>query len=172
MIPPTLPQGPRPIPHLNAVATAPGAVLLVTWDDGRSDRVDLSGWLEAGHPYFHRLRDPVLFATAALADDSTVEWGGDEDLAIDSLNLALLAEQQRAFGQPELVDWQDRLDLSNAEAADLVGVHVNTWSNYRTGATPVPPVLALACRAILRDPLLFAAHYRPRRNGRPPAAAE
>lgn len=172
MIPPILPQGPRPIPHLKAVAAAPGAVLLVTWEDGHTDRVDLSGWLEAGHPAFRRLRDPALFATATLADDSTVEWGGDDDLAIDSLNLALLAEQQRAFGQNELLAWQARLDLSNQEAADLVGVHVNTWLNYRGGKTPVPPMLAIVCRAVLRDPLLFAAHYRPRHPGRPPAAAE
>lgn len=171
MIPPVLPQGPRPIPRLRAVDTAPGSTLVVTWEDGRTDRVDLSGWLEAGHPYFHRLRDPALFATATQTG-SAVEWGGDEDLAIDSLHLALLAEQQRVFGQAELVAWQDRLDLSNQEAADLVGVHVNTWGNYRTGATPVPPMLAIVCRAITRDPLLFAAHYRPRRNGRPPAAAE
>ncbi|MBY3755719.1 DUF2442 domain-containing protein [Azospirillum formosense] len=172
MIPPTLPQGPRTVPRLTAVATAPGAVLLATWDDGRRDAVDLSGWLESGHPHFHRLRDPALFATAALADATTVEWGGDEDLAIDSLNLALLAEQQRPFGAAELAAWQQRLELSNQEAADLVGVHVNTWSNYRTATTPVPRVVAIACRAVVADPLLFAAHYRPRRPGRPPAAAE
>ncbi|CAO3358358.1 DUF2442 domain-containing protein [Azospirillum melinis] len=172
MIPPTLPQGPRPIPRLAAVAPAAGAVLALTWDDGRADRVDLTGWLESGHPYFHQLRDPAVFATARLADDTTVEWNGDEDLAIDSMHLALLAEQQRPFGQAELVAWQERHDLSNQEAADLVGVHVNTWSNYRNGATAVPAMLGIVARAFSRDPLLFAAHYRPRRNGRPPAAAE
>ncbi|CAO3411717.1 DUF2442 domain-containing protein [Azospirillum largimobile] len=172
MIPPVLLQGPRPVPRLASVEPAPGAILLLVWEDGRTDRVDLTGWLEAGHPYFHRLRDPALFATAQLTDATTVEWGGDEDLSIDSLNLALLAERQRAFGQADLVAWQDRLDLSNQEAADLVGVHVNTWGNWRTGTTPVPPMLGIVCRAIARDPLLFAAHYRPRRSPRPPAAAE
>ncbi|KAA0577520.1 DUF2442 domain-containing protein [Azospirillum sp. Sh1] len=172
MIPPVLPQGPRPIPRLAAVAPAAGAVLALTWDDGRADRVDLTGWLESGHPYFHQLRDPTVFASARLVDATTVEWNGDEDLAIDSMHLALLAEQQRPFGQPELIAWQDRHDLSNQEAADLVGVHVNTWSNWRTGATAVPAMLGIVCRAFSRDPLLFAARYRPRRPGRPPAAAE
>lgn len=165
--------GGRPIPHLSTVATAPGAVLLATWDDGRTDRVELVGWIESGHPYFHRLRDAAVFATATVTDEgSVVTWDDDDDLAIDSVNLALLAEQQRDFGRDDLVAWQERRGISNQEAADLVGVHVNTWSNYRAGTTTVPRGVAIAIRAMDRDPLLFAAHYRPRRNGRPPAAAE
>ncbi|MGQ9365728.1 DUF2442 domain-containing protein [Azospirillum sp. ST 5-10] len=166
------PQLPRSVPRLARVATEPGAVLVATWDTGATDHVALAGWIESGHPYFHRLRDPAVFARAELVDDTTVEWDGDEDLAIDSTNLYLLAEQQRAFGAAELTAWQDRRGISNQEAADLLGLHVNTWSNYRTGATPIPRPVAIACRAMDRDPTLFSALFRPRRNGRPPAAAE
>lgn len=119
MIPPTLPHGPRPVPLLTAVAPAPDSVLLLTWKDGRTDRVDLSGWLEAGHPDFRRLGAPDLFATATLMDDTTVAWGGG-DLAIDSTNLALLAEQQRALRPAEpgaMTDSVDRIMQGLQEAA-------------------------------------------------------
>lgn len=72
-------------------------------------------------PRRHAARPAIAacFATATLADPSTVEWDGDEDLVIDSLNLALLAEQQRAFGKEELLAWQASLDLSNQAAVAL-----------------------------------------------------
>lgn len=80
------------------------------------------GWslLPGGSRALRGRGDPALFATAALADATTVVWGGDEDLAIDSLNLALLADQQRPFGAAELAAWQQRLELSSQEAAALV----------------------------------------------------
>lgn len=101
---------------------------------------------------------------------SCVQWMGDEDLVIDTVHLESLAEQQAEFGTAELIAWQERHEVSNQEAADLLGVAVNTWANYRAGATRVPRGVAIACRAMDRDPLLFAAHFRPRHPGRPPAA--
>lgn len=163
----------NPAPRLAAVTTEPGFVLVASWQDGTTGRIALSGWIKSGPPAIQRLRDPVLFGRAAVADYGlAVEWDDDKDLAIDTVHLELLVEQQAPFSADDLVAWQDRHKLSNQEAADLIGVHVNTWANYRNGVTSMPRGVAIALRAMDRDPLLFAAHFRPRYPGRPPSVAE
>lgn len=158
---------PRPIPEIARVEAGPGTLLTVEWVGGGGVSVDLAGWI-ALHD-IEALRIPGIFAKPEIGEDGdTVQWAKDEDLSIDSVHLELLAEQQASFGAAELVAWQDRHRLSNIEAADLFAVHANTWSNYRTGASPVPRPLMIAARAIDRDPLPLAAFLRPRR----PQAAE
>ncbi|WP_109047030.1 DUF2442 domain-containing protein (plasmid) [Azospirillum melinis] len=162
---------PRPVPLIAAVEAGPGTILTVDWVGGGGVSVDLAGWI-ALHK-IDALRVPTIFAKPEIGEDGdTIQWAGDEDLSIDSVHLELLAEQQAVFGAAELSEWQDRHGLSNTEAADLFALHVNTWINYRTGVSSVPRALLIACRAIDRDPLPLAAFLRPRRPGRPPAAAE
>jgi hypothetical protein len=158
--------------RLAAVEAAPGLVLVAMWQDGRVDRVNLSGWIESAVPYFHRLRDPAVFARAAVTDYGlTVEWAGDENLAIDTRHLAKLAEQQAPFGPDEAAAWQAAHGVSNQEVGDLLGITANTWLNYKNGSTRIPGAVAIACRAMDADQVIFNARYRPRRNGRPPVAA-
>ncbi|HYH19777.1 MAG TPA: hypothetical protein VD995_14280 [Azospirillum sp.] len=162
---------PRPIRRIAAVEAATGRMLIVTWDHGGTDEVDLSGWI--GFHDIAELRDESVFRRPEIAEyGSAVQWAGNEDLAIDSVHLELLAEQQRPFGSTDLTAWQERLGLSNQEAADLLDVALSTFHTYKSGTARIPSVVQIACRAIERDPLLFEAHYRPRRpSGRPPKAA-
>jgi len=89
----------RPAPRLAEVTAEAGAILVAIWTDGHTDCVNLSGWLETGPPYFHRLRDPVVFARAAVTDHGlTVEWNGDPDLALDTVHLERLAQEQAGTG--------------------------------------------------------------------------
>ena len=160
---------PRPIHKVDSVETGPGRMLTVRWRNGGGIRVDLSGWI--GFHRIERLRDDSVFRRVEVGEyGGSIYWDGDEDLSIDSVHLELLGEQQAPFAATDLAAWQDRRGVSNLEAADLIGVSVNTWLNYKAGATRIPQGVAIACRAMDRDPLLFTAHYRPRRNGRPPAA--
>lgn len=162
---------PRPIHRVVAVEAAAGHVLVVTWDHGGTDQVDLSGWI--GLHDIAELRDEAVFRRPEIAEfGSAVQWAGNEDLAIDTVHLELLAEQQRPLTSADLTMWQDRLRLSNSEAADLLDVALSTYHTYKNGSARIPSVVRIACRAIERDPLLFEAHYRPRRPpGRPPKAA-
>jgi hypothetical protein len=43
----------------------------------------------------------------------------DGDLAIDALHLKMLADEQRPFGNNDVGAWQERVRISNAEAADF-----------------------------------------------------
>jgi len=167
---------PRPVPLIKSVDAGPGAyVLTIVWAnrdvEDQVARVDLVGWIALHN--LEALNVLSVFNKPEIGPDGdTVQWAGDEDLSIDSVHLELLHEQQRPFGGETLAAWQERHRLSNQEAADLFQLHVNTWLNYRNGASTVPRALVIAARAIDRDPLPLAAFLRPRRPGRPPAAAE
>jgi len=162
-----------PVPRIATVRTQSEANLIIDWQEGGSVRVDLSGWIKLGGNSFAGLRDWGLFCTAEVRDYGlAVGWGDDEDLSIDSFHLALLAEQQRPFGDADISAWQDRLALSNQEAADLLGIGLSTWHTYKSGAAAIPQGVQIACRAVERDRVLLEAHYKPRRpSGRPPKAA-
>lgn len=160
---------PRPIPEIARVEAGPGTIVTVEWVGGGGVTVDLAGWI-ALHD-IEQLRVPAIFAKPEIGPDGdTVQWAGDEDLSIDSVHLQLIAEQQAAFGAADLAAWQARRHVSNQEAADLFGLSPNTWLNYKNGATRIPGGVVIAIRAMDRDPMLFEANFRPRRNGRPPAA--
>ena len=163
-------RDPRPILKVEAVEAGPGYVLHVQWQDGGAIRVDLSGWI--GFHDIVELRDPAVFSKPEVGEyGGSVRWNGDEDLGIDTVHLELIASQQTDFTARELVEWQDRMKLSNREAADLLGVAPSTWGLYKAGGT-IPTAVRIACRAFERDNTLFEAHYKPtRRSGRPPKAA-
>ncbi len=162
----------RPIHRIDSVAVGDGARLTVAWDNGASATIDLSGWIATGADRTAPLKDRALFARAEVFEyGSAVAWDEDGEIAIDSLHLEMLAEQQRDFGRPELMAWQQTTGLSNNEAADLLGISPATWLNYKNGSTRIPGAIAIACRAVQRDRLLFEAHYRPRMAGRPAASS-
>ena len=65
--------------------------------------------------------------------------------------------------------WRKVLGLSLTEAAKLLGVGRRTITGYLK-KDEVPPVVAIACRALARDKHLLAAHYVPARKMNRPAA--
>lgn len=86
----------RSASRISAVEAEPPATLIVAWSKGGSDRVDLSGWLASAGPVLSSLKDPDIFARAAVGEhDAAVTWDDDEgDLAIDAFHLERLAEEQ------------------------------------------------------------------------------
>ncbi len=158
------------IVRIEAVEAEAPATLNIRWRDGTSGRVDLSGWIAKGTVQLKRLLDPVFFATAQVADWGTlVAWGEEEDdLNIDDVHLALLQEEQRPFGADDLVGWQKRARMSNIEAAGFLHVAASTYSRWKAGDGEIPTMVAMVCRASLRDPVMITAHFRPRKpTGRP-----
>jgi len=161
------------IPRIESASIA-GTVLTVVWRDGGSDTVDLAGWLaRPGPPECDILKDPAVLARPRVAGYGTVvAWDDEGDVGIDNIHIRLLADEQKPFGAQDLATWQERLGLSNQEAADILDVALSTFHTYKNGTARIPSAVQIACRAIERDPLLFEAHYRPRRPpGRPPKAA-
>lgn len=139
--------------------------LRVTWSDDTTSDVDLEGTVYGFTPYAP-LRDPATFAQASLMDwGDGVEW--PDGLDISANTLAFLAREQREMTPSELKAWQDRMGLSNQEAAAWANVALSTWKNYIKRRGKVPRTLQIAASAAEANPALLYAHYKPRHSGRP-----
>src|SRR5262245_3135506 len=102
-----------------------------------------------------------------------VIWGDNDDLTIDALHLQRIAAEQRDIDASELGRWQTANHFTNDEAARVIGVSRSTWAAYKSGTAEIPSTVQIAFRAILRDPVITHAHYRPLKGtpGRPPKSA-
>ena len=161
------------VAHIEDVTVTGSSTIAVTWRDGSMSAVDLAGWISRGTERIAPLKDPAVFARAAVGlYGGNVTWGDAEGgRAIDSEHLRMLAEHQAPFGAVEAAGWQAEMAVSNAEAADLLAVAPSTWSSYKAGAT-IPATVARLCRAMRGDSVILSAHLRPRVMGRPRTRAE
>jgi hypothetical protein len=142
--------------------------LHVVFKGGRRADVDLTG-VVFGHRAFAPLRDPERFRRVRVVHyGAGIGWNDDLDYSADSL--AALADAQAPFGTRDFRAWQERLELSNRQAADMLDISIETVNRYRAGAR-IPGVVALACRAVEHNPAFVAARYRPRKAGRPRKAS-
>lgn len=155
-------------PRITKIETKPGAILRFLLKGERTWRqADLSGLLSR-YAVLEPLQDAGLFAKARIIDwGAGVGWPGERDVYAGTL--MRLAEEQAQFSNAEFRSWQAESGLSNSHAADVLGVSLGTVKNYRAGGE-IPAGVAIACRAMRRDPAVLAARLTPRRAGRPKAA--
>ena len=82
------------LPRVVAVDTRAPATLIVTFDDGRVNEIDLADQLWG--TMFEPLKDPGYFARAKANEElSTVEWPNGLDLAPETLYQPDLADTPR-----------------------------------------------------------------------------
>jgi hypothetical protein len=165
---------PKDIPTIRKVKTTGPSAIEVTWKGGSTDHIELAGWIATGGDILAALRDPALFKTALVGEHGAmVIWGDNEDLTIDALHLQLIATEQRVIDGSELDSWQTANGFTNDEAAHILGMSRSTWAAYKSGTAEIPSTVQIAFRAILRDPVITHAHYRPLKGtpGRPPKSA-
>ena len=156
------------LPNIVKVEAQPGYALRVKFRDGGWREIALEGFL-ARYKSVATLRDAAVFAKAKVIDwGAAAGWPGD--VAIGADTLWRLSQEQSVFGPEEFAAWQERVSLSNQECADVLGVALSTIKGYRREGTTIPDAIAIACRAMESEPMTLAAHFRPRRSGRPKAA--
>jgi hypothetical protein len=151
--------------RIKAVRALPGHQLHVTWRDGNSDSVDMTGVVN--HlPLFAPLKDAAAFAAVRpVAYGSGIEWQNGLDYSADSL--ASLAEVQRRMTGKDFRRWKQQMRLSLREVADLFGMAPSTMKTYLSSERELPIAFQIACLAMQRDKAVFLARYRPRSVGRP-----
>lgn len=162
------------LPRIRNVRVVGDSNIEVTWEDRRRDQVNLIGWIATGGEILAPLGSAQVFATARVGEHgASIEWGDDEDLAIDAVHLAKIAAKQRALDAVELATWQTANNFSNVEAATLVGVSRSTWATYKSGKSKLPTTVAIIVRASQDDRSLIHALHRPssKKRGRPKAVA-
>lgn len=80
---------------ISAVTVVAPNLIAVTWETGRSDRIDLTDWIETGGKILMLLADTAVFATARVAEYGyAVAWGDDDDVAIDAHYLRRIARDR------------------------------------------------------------------------------
>lgn len=156
------------LPNIVKVEALPGFALRVKFRSEGWREIALEGFL-ARYKSVAALRDAALFAKAKVVDwGAAIGWPGG--MAISADTLWRLSQEQSVFGPGEFAAWQERVSLSNQECADVLGVALSTVKGYRREGATIPDAIAIACRAMENEPMTLAAHFRPRRSGRPRAA--
>jgi hypothetical protein len=156
------------LPNISRVEPAKDYTLRIKFRRGGWKTVQLAGFI-ALHRVFEPLRDQRSFRKVKVAGwGSGVGWPGDLDLSASTL--WHMAQEQAPFAAADFVAWQERVGLSNQEAADALGVSLPTIKNLRSGKTRVSNAIAIACRAMAAESTTLAAHYFRRRAGRRKAA--
>lgn len=152
------------MPQVVRVAAARAALLAVEWQDGHTDRIDLTG-LIAGHDRWAQLADADQFAMAEVVGDGHgVAWPDGPDISARAL--ATMAEVQRGWTGDEFSAWMARMGLSVRSAAEALAVAPSTI-HEQCRKTKIDRVMMLAARALQTDGIAFDAVSRPRRPGRP-----
>ncbi|MCP5368561.1 MAG: DUF2442 domain-containing protein [Hyphomicrobiales bacterium] len=147
-------------------ADAPYTLHLV-WTTGEAETVDLTGVIHRAM-VFAPLQDPNLFRQVEVINwGDGIAWPNGLDYGSDSLER--LSELQSVMGSEDFAQWQKDLGLSNQEAADLLGVSLNSIKNYRK-ENKIPRAVQIACTVLRHDRVAVDALYRPRKAGRPPTA--
>lgn len=154
------------IPTLRRVRVAKAPrTLAIDWQGGGRDTVDLTG-LIARREVFAPLGDAAEFATAHIINNGGgVAWNCGADCSATSLYI--IAEEQRPMKAREFSEFISARAFSLNEAAELLDVSRTTIQNYRSGKSDVSATVATSVRAMIREPSVLYAHFRPVKRGRP-----
>lgn len=143
-------------PRLQSVTVLPDLVVAATYSDGKTVNVSMRDVIN-NYPAFAPLESAEECATVQIADwGFTLEWNCGMSIDCDRF-FELSLEQSGMIDNVRFRQWQDRNALSLAEAAKAIGLSRRTISQYRTGARPVPRVVALACKGWSTDHMQKAA---------------
>jgi predicted DNA-binding transcriptional regulator AlpA len=159
------------VPRVIKMRTAADRTMRVRFaGERREHHLDLTGLIARSTHFGPLMDDGALFAKAAIVEDGLgIAWPvatGWGSLDLSASTLRRIAEEQRPMTGEDFARWRDELGLSLTEAAKLLGISRRTVMGYLK-KYELPPIVAIACRALARDKHLFAAHYVPaRRTGR------
>lgn len=137
----------RIAPKIRTVSpTDQDQVLAITWGDGSRARVDLT------EPIFRLkhlrpLRNREWFKKVSVSDWGwAISWGDDLDMSSETLR-RLAQEQASAEMTPgRFRTWLKARGLTQAAAAELLGISKRTVAYYATGAQPITRTIALAMK--------------------------
>jgi DNA-binding XRE family transcriptional regulator len=141
--------------------------------DRRDRRLDMTGLIARSVHFSPLMDDAASFAKVAIVEDGLglawpvqTKWGR---LDVSASTLRRIADEQEPMTGSDFAQWRAALGLSLTEAAKLLGVGRRTIMGYLK-KDELPPVVAIACRALARDKHILAAHYVPARKISRPAA--
>ena len=162
------------IARVTKVRASGDRLLRVRFAGDRRDReLDMTGLIARSVHFAPLMDDAKTFAKAEIVEEGLgvswpvqTKWG---PLDVSATTLRRIAEEQQPMTGADFAEWRIALGLSLTEAAKLLGVGRRTIMGYLK-KDELPPVVAIACRALARDKHVLAAHYVPARKVTRPAA--
>jgi hypothetical protein len=156
------------MPRVTKVRPAGPRALHVRFAGDRREReLDLTGLMARSTHFAPLMNDGEVFAKARIVEGGLgVAWPvrtkwGRLDLSAETLRR--IADEQEPMTGADFARWRLGLGLSLTEAAKVLGVGRRTVTGYLK-KDRLPPIVAIACRALARDKHLLAAHYVPARK--------
>ncbi len=128
-----------------ALTVRPPCALTLTFADGVTLPLDLAPFTNL-YPALAALKDPALFSTARVDERGGYVVWIDDDMEMGADNLRSMAvEQAGGIGNERLANWMHKHSLTQANAADAVGVSRRMLNYYLSGAKAIPKTVWLAC---------------------------
>jgi Protein of unknown function (DUF2442) len=138
------------IGKLVGVSVAGEQLLALTWDDGHTANVDLSGVI-TGRKALAELADPSCFGAVALSDDGwSIEWPQDFDFGTAQLRRWADEQSGEAMTMSAFRAWMETHTLTLDRAAEALGLSRRTIAYYLSGEQPVPKTVMLATEGYAR----------------------
>ena len=162
------------VTRVTKVRPAGGRALSVRFaGDRRDHKLDMTGLIARSAHFAPLMDDLESFAKVTIVEGGLgvawpikTKWGR---LDVSASTLRRIAEEQEPMTGADFAQWRTALGLSLTEAATLLRVGRRTIMGYLK-KDELPPVVAIACRALARDKHVLAAHYVPARKMSRPAA--
>ena len=148
-------------------AAGPRSLRICFAGERRERELDLTGLIARSTHFAPLMDDREAFAKARIAEGGLgVAWPirtkwGRLDLSAETLRR--IADEQEPMTGADFARWRQELGLSLTEAATVLGVGRRTITGYLKKER-LPPIVAIACRALARDRHVLAAHYLPARK--------
>jgi Helix-turn-helix len=148
-------------------AAGPRSLRICFAGERRERELDLTGLIARSTHFAPLMDDREAFAKARIAEGGLgVAWPirtkwGRLDLSAETLRR--IADEQEPMTGADFARWRQELGLSLTEAATVLGVGRRTITGYLK-KDRLPPIVAIACRALARDRYVLAAHYLPARK--------
>ena len=142
----------RTLPRIVTVSPARKPfTLLLRWDMGGENSVDVSGMIKTFRLYEPLRHSPELFQRVRVGEYGTdIVWSDEIDMSADTL-WRLAQEQSGVTLSPEdFKQWRERMAYTLDAAAAALGISRRMVAYYEQGKKPIPRVVALATRALER----------------------
>ncbi|MDB5593989.1 MAG: hypothetical protein JWM36_950 [Hyphomicrobiales bacterium] len=143
---------PRPMPLIQSVECVGATQVRVHWAKGtragKTETVDMAPIVNAFRVYGPLKARPDLLATVHVVERGHAIAWGDEEIDMAATSLERLAEE--AMTNEDFAGFLQRMKLTHQGAAAVLGRSKRQIENYLSG-TPIPRIVALACRAVEHD---------------------
>lgn len=133
------------IGRIVSAATRGDTGLVIQWDDGARDEIDLAPVI-AARPVLAALADAAVFHRIHAAEDGwSIEWPAC-GIDLGAAELRRWADQQagRAMPREAFRAWTERHGFTLDAAAEALGLSRRTIAYYLSGEQPVPKTVMLA----------------------------